>query len=112
MAKLAIMAPVPGGQGVTASLAAGTASAAVTVGQNTIIRISVSSPTSTTPPGLTVTFGGAGGAAPPTPSATVGLLIPIGVGFMDFDMGKNTQFRVFNTGSASVDWSWIELSAI
>lgn len=93
-----LVTPLPAGQGVTATSGGAGAQTAVTLTQDTIVRIINGGGGF-----ITVTFAH---GTPTTPSATVGVCIPANT-FMDFNMGQNTEFQVFT--SAAATWSYVQL---
>lgn len=93
---------VPAADGVTATLAATTASSAIVIGKNGMFMINSTQVT-------TITFGSATKTAT-TPSATVGIAIPANASYT-FALGESyDNFKIFNTSASSATYSYIPLS--
>lgn len=89
--------------GVTATLAGTTASAAIVIGTSGLFAINADQ-------NLSITFGLSGGVAASTPSGTVGFVIPSGAIFT-FDLGANfDSFKIYNTSGTSTTYSYQQLS--
>ena len=97
--------PIPNGAGVTATLAATTATGIITLYKSAKVAINCSQIS-------TIVFYNSATGVPPVPSATVGFQMPANVTFT-FDLGNSMDsFNLFNTSASPASYSYQKLSTL